>query len=129
MRPGRGLLSSAIIFALAVSAIPCFMNNAEAFRRGEAVEGPRGGEAVEGPRGGEAVEGPRGGEAVEGPRGNVGAEGPRGNIAVGTRFNSLPASARPLYVGDRNYYVDGSGVYYLPCADDGTVYCVVSAPK
>jgi hypothetical protein len=81
-----------------------------------------------GPRGGRTVEGPRGGETVEGPRGNVAVEGPRGNVAVGTRYNILPGSARALIVGERTYYVDDSGVYYLPCDDDDTVYCVVPAP-
>jgi len=96
---------------VAVTIFSCFISNAEA-----------------GPRGGRAFEGPRGGEAVEGPRGNVAVEGPRGNVAVGTRYNILPGSARVLIVGDRTYYVDDSGVYYLPCDDDDTVYCVVTAP-
>ncbi len=95
----------------------------------DAQAGPRGGGAVAGPRGGEAVEGPRGAEAVEGPRGNVAVEGPRGNVAVGTRYNVLPASARRLVVGDQTYYVDEGGVYYLPCDDDDSVFCVVDAPQ
>ena len=86
-----------------------YINNAEAFREGRAFESPAGGEAIEGPRGGVAV------------------EGLRGNIAVGTRYNILPDSARSVIVGDRTYYVDDIGVYYLPC-DDDTVYCVVPAP-
>ena len=96
----------------AVTGFPGFLSDAQA--------GPRGGGAVAGPRGGEAVEGPRGAEAVEGPRGNV---------AVGTRYNVLPASARRLTVGDRIYYVDEVGVYYLPCDDDDSVFCVVDAPQ
>jgi len=120
MRSGRGVLGIAIFFMVAVLGFSCFLKNAEAFR---------GAGAIEGPRGGETVEGPRGGKVVEGPRGNTAVEGPRGNVAVGTRFNSLPDSASSIYVGDRSYYVDGSGVYYLPCPDDGTVYCVVSAPR
>jgi len=111
MKSGRGVLLIAIFFMAAVMVFSCSLRNAEAGR------------------GGRAVEGPRGGEAVEGPRGNVAAEGPRGNVAVGTRFNSLPDSAKPLIVGDRTYYVDDSGVYYLPCDDDDTVFCVVSAPQ
>jgi hypothetical protein len=102
MKPWRGGFVIANIFMVAVMGFSCFLKNAEAFR---------------------------GGEAVEGPRGNVAAEGPRGNVAVGTRYNSLPASASSIVVGDRTYYVDGSGVYYLPCDDDDTVYCVVSAPQ
>jgi hypothetical protein len=102
MKSGRGVFVVAIFFMAEVMGFSWFLKNAEAFR---------------------------GGEAVEGPRGNVAVEGPRGNVAVGTRYNSLPASARSLVVGDRTYYVDGSGVYYLPCDDDGTVYCVVSAPQ
>jgi hypothetical protein len=112
MKLGRNHSVVAIFSMAAVMAFSClFMRNAEAFR------------------GGGAVEGPRGGEAVEGPRGNVGVEGPRGNVAVGTRYNVLPASAQSVIVGDRTYYVDGSGVYYLPCDDDASVFCVVPAPK
>jgi hypothetical protein len=107
----RGVFDIAVFFIVAVTIFSCFIRNAEA-----------------GPRGGRAFEGPRGGEAVEGPRGNVAVEGPRGNVAVGTRYNILPGSARVLIVGDRTYYVDDSGVYYLPCDDDDTVYCVVPAP-
>jgi len=76
-----------------------------------------------------AEAGPRGGRAVEGPSGNVAVEGPRGNVAVGTRYNVLPDSAKALIVGDRTYYLDASGVYYLPCDDDTTVFCVVAAPQ
>lgn len=108
------------VFCLATAMIfLSFSKNAQAWR----------GRVVEGPLGGEAVEGLRGGEAVEGPRGNMAVEGPRGNIAVGTRFNVLPDSAQELVVGERTYYVDDAGVYYLPCDDDDTVYCVVVAPQ
>ena len=120
MKSGRGVLLIAIFFMATVMVFFCYLRNAEA---------GRGDRAVEGPRGGDAVEGPRGGEAVEGPRGNTAVEGPRGNVAVGTRYNSLPDSAKPLIVGDQTYYVDDSGVYYLPCDDDDTVFCVVSAPQ
>ena len=128
MKSEKGVFAFGIFLLTAVMIFSCFLRNAEAFRGAGAVQGPRGGEAVEGPRGGAAVEGPRGGTAVEGPRGNVAAEGPRGNVAVGTRYNVLPADAQPVFVRDRTYYLDDSGVYYLPCADDGTVYCVVVAP-
>jgi len=111
MKSGRGFLLLAIFFMAAVMVFSCFLRNAEAGREGRAIEGPRGG------------------EAVEGPRGNTAVKGPRGNVAVGTRFNSLPASAKPLIVGDQTYYVDDSGVYYLPCDDDDTVFCVVPAPN
>ena len=102
MKSARGVFFIAIFFMAAVMVFPLFLSNVEAARAGRAVEGPRGGEAV---------------------------EGPRGNVAVGTRYNSLPASARTLIVGDRTYYVDDSGIYYLPCDDDTTVYCVVPAPQ
>jgi hypothetical protein len=118
MKLERGVIALGIFF-ITVVMITCLLRNAEAMPRGRGVEGPRGGEAVEGPRGG---------KAVEGPRGNVAVEGSRGNIAVGTRYNVLPASANPVVVGNRTYYVD-SGVYYLPCEDDVNVYCVVDAPK
>jgi hypothetical protein len=111
MKPGRGFFVIAIFFIAAVIGFSCFIKSAAA-----------------GPRGGMAFEGPRGGEAVEGPGGNVAVEGPRGNVTAGTRYNILPDSARSVIVGDRTYYVDDSGVYYLPCDDDDTVYCVVSAP-
>jgi hypothetical protein len=102
MKPGRGVFVDAIIIVAAFIVFPCFLRNAEAFR---------------------------GGRAVEGPRGNVAVEGPRGNVAVGTRYTVLPASARSVIVGDRTYYVDDSAVYYLPCDDDATVFCVVPAPQ
>jgi hypothetical protein len=111
MKSGMGLFIIVILFVVTVIFSPCFLRNAEALRGGRAVEGPRGGEAVEGPRGNEAV------------------EGPRGNVAVGTRYNSLPADANSLIVGDRTYFLDGNGVYYLPCDDDNSVYCVVPAPQ
>jgi hypothetical protein len=110
MKPGNRGFVITIIMVTAMGFL-CDLRNAEAQYRG-----------------GKAVEGPRGGEVVEGPRGNVEAEGPRGNVAVGTRYNVLPDSAKPVAVGDRTYYVDDHGVYYLPCVDDYTAYCVVSAP-
>jgi hypothetical protein len=102
MKSGRGFLVITVFLMAAVMVFPCSLRKTEA--------GPRGERAVEGPRGG----------AVEGPRGNV---------AVGTRYNVLPDSAKATIVGDRTYYVDGSGVYYLPCDDDTTVFCVVPAPQ
>jgi membrane protein implicated in regulation of membrane protease activity len=112
MKSGRVLFVIAIFFIAAVMVYFCSLRNVEAWERG-----------------GRAVEGPRGGEAVEGPRGTAAVEGPRGNVAVGTRFNSLPDSAQSVIVGDRTYYVDDSGVYYLPCDDDDTVFCVAPAPQ
>jgi len=112
MKSVRGLSVIAIFLMAGVMVFSCLLSNAEA-----------------GPRGGGAVEGPRGGGAVEGPRGNVAVEGPRGNVAIGTRYNSLPGSVQSIVVGDQTYYVDDSGIYYLPCADDNTVYCVVAAPQ
>jgi hypothetical protein len=112
MKSKKSLFVITIIFMGAVISFSFSLTNAEAFQRG-----------------GRAVEGPRGGEAVEGPRGNVGVEGPRGNVAVGTRYNSLPDSANVVIVGDRSYYLDASGIYYLPCDDDNTLYCVVPAPQ
>ena len=111
MKTGRGIFVIVILFVAAVMVFSCFITSADA-----------------GPRGGMAFEGPRGGAAVEGPGGNMAVEGPRGNVAVGTRYNTLPDSARSVIVGDRTYYVDDSGAYYFPCDDDDTVYCVVPAP-
>lgn len=111
MKPGRGFFVVAISFMAAVTVFPGFLRNAEAMREGRAVEGPGGA------------------EAVEGPRGNVAVEGPQGNVAVGTRYTVLPASAKSVLAGDRTYYVDDGGVYYLPCDDDATVFCVVPAPE
>jgi hypothetical protein len=110
MKSVRGVLLIMIFFMAAVVVFSCYLRNAEAFRGGRAVGGPRDG-------------------AVEGPGVNVPAERPRGNVAVGTRFNSLPVSAKARIVGDVTYYVDDDGVYYLPCEDDDTVFCVVSAPQ
>jgi hypothetical protein len=112
MKSGRGFFVSVIFLIAAVMVFFCFLRNVEA-----------------GPRGGRAVQTPRGGEAVEGPRGNAGVEGPRGNVAVGTRYSVLPASARAIILNNRNYYVDDTYVYYLPCDDDTTVYCVVLPPE
>ena len=79
-------------------------------------------------RGG-AVAGPRGAEAVAGPRGVDAVEGPRGNIAVGTRVNTLPATAHVVVVSGTTYYVD-DGVYYVADTSDGlVVYVVVPAPQ
>ena len=78
---------------------------------------------MEGPRGGSAAVGPYGGAAVRGPEGNVAVGRP-----VGDRVAILPDNASAVAVGDQMYYVDGS-VYYLLCADDNTVYCVVPAPQ
>ena len=111
MKSGKSAFVIAICFIAAVVIFSCSIKNAEAR-----------------PRGGRAFEGPRGGEAVEGPGGNAAVQGPRGNVAVGTRYTILPVSARSVIVGDRTYYVDDSDVYYLPCEDDDTVYCVVPAP-
>ena len=111
MKSGRGVFGIEILFIVAIMIFSNFISDADA-----------------GPRGGRAFEGPRGGEAVEGPGGNGAVKGPRGNVAVGTRYNILPDSARAVIVADRTYYVDDSDVYYLPCDDDDTVYCVVPAP-
>jgi hypothetical protein len=116
----RGVFAVGIPFIALVMIFSCSLGRAEAAPRGGAVQGPRGGTAVQGPRGGTAVEGPRGGMAVEGPRGNV---------AVGTRYDILPPSARIVAVGNQTYYLDDSGVYYLPCEDDDTVFCVIPAPQ
>jgi len=102
MKPGTGDFVGAFFFIAALMFFPCSLRNAEAFR---------------------------GGGVVEGPRGDVAVEGPRGNVAVGTRYPVLPDSAHPTIMGDRTYYVDSGGVYYLPCDDDATVYCVVPAPQ
>jgi hypothetical protein len=96
-----------VFFMMIIFVSLCFFNNAEA--RG--------------------IEGSRGGEAVEGPRGNVAVEGPQGNVAVGARFPYLPDSANAIIVGDRTYNMDANGVYYLPCDDDNSVYCVVDPPN
>lgn len=102
MKSGRGVFVVAIFFVAAVMAFSFLLRNAEAMR---------------------------GDRAVDGPSGNVAVEGPRGNVAVGTRYPVLPASAKSVIVGDRTYYVDDSAVYYLPCDDDSTVFCVVPAPE
>jgi hypothetical protein len=115
----------ACIVATVLSA--CLAADAWAFReerRGYYGGFEREGEVVEGPRGGAAAVGPYGGEAVRGPAGNVVVGRP-----IGDRVDVLPDSATAVAVGDQMYYVDGSGVYYLPCADDSTVFCVVPAPQ
>jgi hypothetical protein len=76
-----------------------------------------------------AARGPRGGEAVEGPRGNTAVRGPEGNIAVGTRVNTLPATATPVVVGGTTYYVDGTVYYQADYSGGSVVYVVVPAPQ
>lgn len=78
---------------------------------------------------GREMGGPRGGEVMRGPMGDTAVEGPRGNVAVGTRYNTLPNSTNTVVVDGQTYYVDENGVYYQPCDDDDTVYCVVPAPQ
>lgn len=102
MKSGRRVSRGVMYFMAAIAVFSCFLENAEAFR---------------------------GGRAYEGPRGNVAVEGPRGNVAVGTRYNVLPPTAKPVVWGGRTYYVDENEVYYLPCDDDATVFCVVPAPE
>jgi hypothetical protein len=111
MKSERGVFAFGIAFITVVMIFCCFLRNTEAEARGGAVQGPRGGTAVQGPRGGVAV------------------EGPRGNVAVGTRYDLLPPSAKIVAIRDRTYYLDDSGVYYLPCEDDDTVFCVIDAPQ
>jgi hypothetical protein len=127
MKLGRNPFGIAIFFIVAVMVCPCFLQIAQAFReeRGGRVGGGVGeGEVVVGPRGGAAAEGRDGGVIVRRPQGNVYVD-----RAVGDRVAVLPDSANSLIVGDQTYYVDDSGVYYLPCSDDITVYCVVPDPQ
>lgn len=127
MKLKKNLFGVTIFFMVAVMVSPCFLPNAQAFRAG------RGGPVDSVDREGEFAEGPRGGAVAAGPEGGVVARGPQGNVYVGRpmgdRVAVLPASADLLIVGDQTYYVDGSGVYYLPCVDDPTVYCVVPNPQ
>jgi hypothetical protein len=127
MKLGRSLFGIAIFFIVTVVASPCFLRNAQAFRE------ERGGQVGRGEREGEFAVGPRGGAVAEGAEGGVIVRGPQGNVyvgrAVGDRVAVLPDSANSLIVGDQTYFVDGSGVYYLPCDDDNTVYCVVPDPQ
>lgn len=127
MKLGRNLFGMAIFFMVTAMVFPFLLGDALAFR------GERGGYVGGGEREGGFAEGPRGGGAAVGPDGGVVVRGPQGNVyvgrAVGDRVAVLPDSATALIVGDQTYYVDGSGVYYLPCDDDNTVYCVVPDPQ
>ena len=67
--------------------------------------------------------------AARGPRGDTAVRGPEGNIAVGTRVNTLPATATPVVVGGTNYYVDGKVYYKADYSSGGVVYVVVPAPQ
>lgn len=127
MKLRSGFFRVAIFFIAAAVISIRLMPDAQAFReerRGYYGGVEREGEVETGPRGGAAVEGPYGGAAVRGPEGNV-AVGRR----VGDRVAYLPDDASAVPVGDQVYFVDGSGVYYLPCEDDSTVFCVVPAPQ
>jgi hypothetical protein len=135
MRLQRSLFRIAVFAIAAAVASPFVLPDAQAFRgegRGYYGGDEREGGYVEGPRGGSAAVGPYGGAAVRGPYGGVAVRGPEGNVAVGRpvgdRVVILPDNASAVAVGDQMYYVDGS-VYYLPCADDNTVYCVLPAPQ
>jgi hypothetical protein len=126
VKPQRSLFRIAIFFTVAAVISPFVLPEALAFRgegRGYYGGGEREGWYVEGPRGGAAAVGPYGGVAVRGPEGNVAV-----GRTVGDRVAFLPDNASAVFVGDQMYYVDGS-VYYLPCADDSTDYCVVPAPQ
>jgi hypothetical protein len=127
MKTLRSLSRIAVLFMLVAAISPCFLLDALAFRgerRGYYGWGEREDAYIEGPRGGAAAVGPYGGMAVRGPEGNVAV-----GRTVGDRVAILPDNASAVAVDDQMYYVDGSGVYYLPCADDNTVYCVVPAPQ
>ena len=127
MKLKRSLFGIAIFFIVTVMVSPCFLPNAQAFR------GERGGYVGGGEREGGFAVNPRGGAVAEGTDGGVIVRGPQGNVyvgrAVGDRVAVLPDSANSFIVGDQTYYVDDSGVYYLPCDDDNTVYCVVPNPQ
>lgn len=111
MGPGKLRVMAATLCLVAVMVFSCLWSSVEAFPHGErAVRVPHG-------------------EAVEGPRGNVAVHGEREKVAVGTRRAVLPYSARTVVVADRTYYVDENDVYYVPCEDDDTFYCVVAAPE
>jgi len=136
MKPQRILSRIAVFFMMAAVISPCLLPDALAFR--EERRGYYGGveredEFAVGPRGGAAAVGPHGGAVAVGPYGGVAVRGPQGNVlvgrAVGDRVVILPDSATAVAVGDQMYYVDASGVYYLPCTDDATVFCVVPAPQ
>jgi len=126
MKLKRSLFGIAIFLLVTIMVSPCFLLNPQAFRE------ERGGQVGGGAREGEFAVG-RGGAAAEGRDGGVIVRGPQGNVyvgrAVGDRVAVLPDSANSLIVGDQTYYVDDSGVYYLPCNDDNTVYCVVPDPQ
>ena len=113
-------------FAMTAAILTAVVPEASAFR--EERRGYYGG--VERERG--FAEGPRSGAAAVGPYGTA-VRGPAGNVyvgrSVGDRVDVLPDTATAVAVGDQMYYVDGSGVYYLPCEDDSTVYCVAPAPQ
>ena len=69
-------------------------------------------------------------EVVVGRPGGVEAvEGPRGNIVVGTRVNTLPATAHVVVVGGTTYYVDGAVYYQADTSSSDVVYVVVPAPQ
>jgi hypothetical protein len=104
MKLGRSLSGISIGLMVAAMLFPCFLGDALAFR------GDR--------------EDYRGGEVVRGPRGNVYV-----GRAVGDRVAVLPDSATAVVVGNQTYYVDDTGIYYLPCDDDASVYCVVPDPQ
>jgi len=56
-------------------------------------------------------------------------KGPEAMLLWALDTTVLPDSAQSVIVGDRTYYVDDSNVYYLPCDDDDSVFCVVPPPE
>src|SRR5512143_317164 len=115
------VLLPAVLLSIAVVMVfsPGCLNAAEVRRE----IGPRGGEAVEGFGGREVVRGPEGNTAVRVP-----VDGVYPERRAAERLDVLPYSALPVVVGDQTYYQDGN-IYYLPCPDDPTSYCVVPPPQ
>jgi len=76
-----------------------------------------------------SFEAPRVVEPIEESKENVVEDGQRGDLAVGSRYTVLPDSANAVIINSLTYYMDINGIYYFPCSDDDSVFCVVEAPQ
>ncbi len=125
MKLNKGISAAAIIFVLTVSYCPYLSKNAHA----QEAKGPLSDKATAGQNSGMFSESPKANEFVGDSMASVPTAGvPRDGAAPGNRISKLPDSATITIVGNQAYYLDSSGIYYMPC-DNDSAYCVVAQPE